>query len=140
MAEVKPRLYEMALNTWSDWLEMQINPSKTKMFFMSHSPFHYGPAVPKIYHCIGKKEPIGDDKYWPSSASRDFMQVVESVIEKLEERGIKIEYMNITQLSGYRVDAHPSVLAGNRSDCLHWCLPGVPDVWNQLLYAYIINS
>ncbi|KAL8528273.1 hypothetical protein ACS0TY_005904 [Phlomoides rotata] len=126
-AEIKPRVYEMALNTWSDWLEMQINPSKTKMFFMSHSPFHYGPAVPKIYHCIGKKEPIGDDKYWQSCGSRDLMQVVESMIEKLEERG-------------YRVDAHPGVIAKNESDCLHWCLPGVPDVWNQLLYAYIINS
>jgi hypothetical protein len=22
-------------------------------------------------------------------------------------------------------------------DCSHWCLPGVPDSWNELLYAQI---
>ncbi|KAL8521577.1 hypothetical protein ACS0TY_011921 [Phlomoides rotata] len=40
--EINPRLYEIALNTWSEWLEMQINTNKTKMFFMSPSPYHYG--------------------------------------------------------------------------------------------------
>lgn len=34
------RRYEMGLNTWSDWLEFNINRTKTKLFFMSLSPFH----------------------------------------------------------------------------------------------------
>ncbi|CAI5998317.1 unnamed protein product, partial [Closterium sp. NIES-64] len=25
-------------------------------------------------------------------------------------------------------------------DCVHWCLPGVPDTWNELLYAELIRS
>ncbi|KAI9114036.1 hypothetical protein K1719_015287 [Acacia pycnantha] len=25
----------------------------------------------------------------------------------------------------------------NASDCLHWCLPGIPDTWNELLVALI---
>ena len=80
------------------------------------------------------------------------MEIVESTIEKLEERGVKVEYMNITQLSGYREDAHPSIYRPfanfalrditpeKYADCLHWCLPGVPDIWNQILYAYIMKS
>lgn len=36
------RQYEIVLNTWSEWLEMNINRSKTKIFFMSPSPFHFG--------------------------------------------------------------------------------------------------
>lgn len=84
----------------------------------------------------------------------EMMHVVESVIKKLETRGLKVEYLNITQLSDYRIDAHPSIyrkfhsppneeqLADPKSyaDCVHWCLPGLPDIWNQILYSYIINS
>ena len=35
-----PRAYEMALNTWSDWLEVHVNRSKTQVFFVSMSPTH----------------------------------------------------------------------------------------------------
>ncbi|KAL9162306.1 hypothetical protein ABFS82_07G081400 [Erythranthe guttata] len=38
---MKLRLYEMALNTWSDWLEININRTKTKSFFTSLSPGHF---------------------------------------------------------------------------------------------------
>ena len=32
--------YEMALKTWSDWLENHVNPNKTRVFFVSLSPAH----------------------------------------------------------------------------------------------------
>lgn len=35
-----PRAYEMALNTWSQWLEIHVNRSKTELFFVSMSPTH----------------------------------------------------------------------------------------------------
>ncbi|KAK4406930.1 protein trichome birefringence-like 6 [Sesamum angolense] len=44
--------------------------------------------------------------------------------------------------SHFRPDAHPSIY-GRKSvnpgveDCSHWCLPGVPDTWNELLYYYL---
>lgn len=25
-------------------------------------------------------------------------------------------------------------------DCSHWCLPGVPDTWNELLYAHLLSK
>lgn len=34
------RVYEMALRTWSDWLEVHINRNKTNLFFVSMSPTH----------------------------------------------------------------------------------------------------
>lgn len=34
------RAYEMALSTWSDWLEVHVNRSKTRLFFVSLSPTH----------------------------------------------------------------------------------------------------
>ncbi|EYU41955.1 hypothetical protein MIMGU_mgv11b017857mg [Erythranthe guttata] len=104
--------------------------------------------------CYKETEPNWDEKYWPSGANRGMMEIVESTIEKLSKRGVKVEYLNITQLSAYREDGHPSVhrtfwnaISKEQlknitlfADCMHWCLPGVPDVWNQILYSYIINS
>ncbi|GFP92775.1 protein trichome birefringence-like 34 [Phtheirospermum japonicum] len=162
------RPLEIALSTWSDWLEMNINRTKTKLFFMSLSPFHFKYAY-KIFfndvscsgeswdveqNCYNQTEPILKEDYWGIATSRDVMGIVESTIQKLEERGVKVEYLNITHLSDYRKDAHPSIyrefphtisakqLANPKSysDCMHWCLPGLPDVWNQILYSYIINS
>ncbi|KAG8377070.1 hypothetical protein BUALT_Bualt09G0130000 [Buddleja alternifolia] len=153
--EMKLRRYEIALTTWSDWLEMNINRKKTKLFFMSASPYRSGDTLwGTDPGCHWKTEPTFDESYWASSANRSMMSIAESTIKKLEKRGVKVEYLNITQLSGYREDAHPSTYRtfwklrsreqfkdpNVYSDCLHWCLPGVPDVWNEILYAYIMKS
>lgn len=46
------RSYELALQTWSDWLETQIDRAKTKLFFISMSPTHerYTPLVTTYYN------------------------------------------------------------------------------------------
>ena len=57
---------------------------------------------------------------------------------------------DITNISGLRRDGHPSVynrdmaqqqvnqnIRDHGSDCSHWCLPGVPDTWNQMLTAIL---
>ncbi|KAI9182364.1 hypothetical protein LWI28_024639 [Acer negundo] len=47
-----------------------------------------------------------------------------------------------------RKDGYPSLYnqspeAGPRplhiQDCSHWCLPGVPDSWNELLYVLFLK-
>ncbi|KAI4308050.1 hypothetical protein L6164_031168 [Bauhinia variegata] len=61
--------------------------------------------------------------------------VLEKILAPLKKA---VHLLNITLLSQYRKDGHPSVygLGGMRgNDCTHWCLPGVPDTWNLLLYA-----
>ncbi|KAL6508067.1 hypothetical protein OROGR_024262 [Orobanche gracilis] len=153
--EMRYRRYEMALNTWSDWLELNINRNKTKLFFMSLSPFHsHGESWDVEQNCYNETEPIMRKDYWGIATDRGMMEIVESTIRKLEKRGVKVEYLNITNLSDYRKDGHPSIYRKfahppseeqlatpeSYSDCSHWCLPGVPDVWNQILFSYIINS
>lgn len=60
---------------------------------------------------------------------------------------IDIDILNITQMTAQRRDGHQSLYylgpAGpaplHRQDCSHWCLPGVPDIWNELLYAFFLR-
>ncbi|XP_068645688.1 protein trichome birefringence-like 13 [Aristolochia californica] len=46
--------------------------------------------------------------------------------------------LDITRMSEFRADAHPSTAGGKKhEDCMHWCLPGITDTWNDLLVAYL---
>ncbi|KAL8039061.1 hypothetical protein ABFS82_10G011000 [Erythranthe guttata] len=152
--QMKLRLYEMALNTWSDWLEINVNRTRTKLFFTSLSPSHFHGESWNGENCYNVTEPISKQDYWGIETDADMMHIAESTIRKLEKQGLKVEYLNITHLSDYRKDAHPSIYKEflpppneeqlsnpkSYSDCVHWCLPGVPDVWNQIIYDYIIKS
>lgn len=68
--------------------------------------------------------------------------ILEQVVKQMKT---PVTVLNITNLSGLRIDGHPSVYGQNPSkgtptsiqDCSHWCLPGVPDTWNELLYFYL---
>lgn len=55
-----------------------------------------------------------------------------------------VNILNVTYMTEFRKDGHPSshrepgTPANAPQDCSHWCLPGVPDTWNQLLYAQLL--
>jgi hypothetical protein len=57
-----------------------------------------------------------------------------------------VSMLNVTQMTAQRKDGHLSVYLSpsgpvprNKQDCSHWCLPGVPDTWNELLYALVMG-
>lgn len=66
--------------------------------------------------------------------------IVERIVQKIRK---KVRLLNVTYLSQLRKDGHPSAYGfggPNATDCSHWCLPGVPDTWNHLLYASLFNN
>jgi len=87
--------------------------------------------------CKGETEPVPGPMY-PSSLP-PAVAVVDEVLSRMP---VKVELLNITRLSQLRKDGHPSVygIDGDKgNDCSHWCLPGVPDTWNQLWYAMLAH-
>jgi hypothetical protein len=78
----------------------------------------------------------------------------EAAAKKKKRRRQVMHVLNVTLMTAQRRDGHPSVYnvvrlpspAGvqaqvmRAADCSHWCLPGVPDAWNELLYALILRS
>lgn len=73
------------------------------------------------------------------------------MLEKsVESVKMPLYYLNVTRMSNYRRDAHPSIYRKpnmseeekiefkTHQDCSHWCLPGVPDTWNQLMFAQLL--
>lgn len=104
-------------------------------------------------NCYNETEPILDEGFVGSGLDRGMIEVAENAVRELQSKGLKVQYVNITNLSDRRKEAHPSIYRkqwkpptekelanpSSYSDCVHWCLPGVPDIWNQLLYAYILQ-
>lgn len=97
--------------------------------------------------CHKETEPIFKKAYLKKYPSK--MKVLHHVLHNMTTPVI---YMNISRLTDYRKDGHPSIyrkeyktveeqMAGvHAQDCSHWCLPGVPDTWNELLYASLLKS
>ncbi|RRT61251.1 hypothetical protein B296_00044355 [Ensete ventricosum] len=76
-----------------------------------------------------------------------------------EERVVRsmrlpVSFVSITAMSELRKDAHTAVHTlrqgklltaeqqadpANYADCIHWCLPGLPDTWNEFLFARIAS-
>lgn len=150
------RAYEMALNTWSEWLEFHVNRTKTQLFFMSLSPTHlrgeeWGLGTGQ--NCYNETDMIMEEGHWGSGSDPRLMRAVEAAVDGLKTRGVTVKILNITQLSEYRKEAHPTIYRKqwvpltekeisnpvSYADCAHWCLPGVPDTWNELLYAYLFH-
>ncbi|XWS10945.1 hypothetical protein CRYUN_Cryun38cG0041900 [Craigia yunnanensis] len=146
--------YKIALETWENWLESNINPHLQKVFFMSMSPTHlwsweWKPGSNE--NCFNESYPI-QGSYWGTGSNLAIMEIIDDILQELK---INVTFLNITQLSEYRKDAHTTVFGERRgklltkeqradpknfADCIHWCLPGVPDTWNEILFAYLLQS
>ncbi|XP_015089580.1 protein trichome birefringence-like 3 [Solanum pennellii] len=144
--------YRVALRTWANWIDSTIDPSKTKVFFTTMSPSHqknkeWGNI--NGIRCFNETRPVTKKGHWGNGSNKEMMNVVASVMRRMK---VPVTVLNVTQLSEYRIDAHTSIygeLQGKLltdeqradplhfADCIHWCLPGVPDTWNQLLFAYL---
>ncbi|KAK9086328.1 hypothetical protein Syun_028722 [Stephania yunnanensis] len=136
------KAYNKALETWAQWVDTNINSTKTKVFFRGYSASHFkGGQWSSGGNCDGETSPITEDAHL--SPYPQMMNILESVLEKMKT---PVFYLNITKMTDYRKDGHPSIyrqpetqrVPGMFQDCSHWCLPGVPDAWNELLYAALL--
>jgi len=127
---------------WNSITKMQYN-------FLACRSWEWNPGSEG--NCFNESEPI-KGPYWGAGTSLEIMRIVEETLEDLK---IDVTFLNITQLSDLRKDAHTSVYTEkkgklltkeqqadpkNFADCIHWCLPGVPDTWNEILYAHLLQE
>ncbi|XP_047973359.1 protein YLS7-like [Salvia hispanica] len=121
----------------------------------SFSPDHYeGGAWNTGGSCTGKERPLegaivenGFTNIMHEKQVNGFNRAVEKKTNKS-----KLKLMDITEAFSYRHDGHPGPYRSpdpNKitkrgpdgkpppQDCLHWCMPGPVDTWNELVYEII---
>ncbi|CAN7121210.1 unnamed protein product [Brassica rapa subsp. narinosa] len=93
-------------------------------------------------HCREAKKLL-NQTFKPSYSGKNI--ILEEVHKQMKT---PVTLLNVSGLSQYRIDAHPSIFGAKpenqRSqtvqDCSHWCLPGVPDTWNHFLYLHLLHK
>ncbi|KAF8006842.1 hypothetical protein BT93_K0992 [Corymbia citriodora subsp. variegata] len=137
--------FRSSLQTWKLWAERNLDLERSHVFFRSYSPVHYSHGSwNKGGQCNISKEP-----QYNSTRPRPeplYNPLIYEVIKDMGERSNgKVHFLNITHLTEFRNDGHPSshrepgTSPTAPQDCSHWCLPGVPDTWNELLYAQLVS-
>ncbi|KAJ3669022.1 hypothetical protein LUZ60_010972 [Juncus effusus] len=148
--------YGRVLHTWANWINHNVDPKRTQVFFMSISPLHLNPHVwgnVNGIKCAKETGPIinfSDPLYLGTDWNMFDMQA--NVSRQIKR--VPVTFVDVTTMSEYRKDGHTSVYTIRQgklltpeqkadpqtyADCIHWCLPGVPDIWNLLLYTRIMS-
>ncbi|KAH7294130.1 hypothetical protein KP509_28G058000 [Ceratopteris richardii] len=136
--------FAKSMQTWRKWVAANIDPSKTRVFFRTYAPAHFiGGTWKTGGTCDNETEPYEERtkferEFWTNGP----------LLKQVEALSGKVHLLDITKLSSFRKDAHSSIyyVESNqprpfrRQDCSHWCLPGLPDTWNHLLYATLISA
>ncbi|XVE70726.1 hypothetical protein DITRI_Ditri10aG0093900 [Diplodiscus trichospermus] len=117
------------------WIDSQLpKHPHLKVFYRSISPRHF---VNGDWNTGGSC-----DNTAPMSIGKEVLQEESSDYSAASAvRGTGVKLLDITALSQVRDEGHISRFSITASpgvqDCLHWCLPGVPDTWNEILFAQI---
>ncbi|KAI5018659.1 hypothetical protein ZWY2020_043547 [Hordeum vulgare] len=126
--------FKMALQTWASWVEKRVDLNRTHVFFRTYEPSHWSDLNQTICEVTEKPSPEakGNDK-------SEFGDILGDVVASMN---VPITVLNVTLMGAFRTDAHvgawsypPTIL-----DCSHWCLPGVPDAWNELVFSYLFTN
>ncbi|PON31249.1 Trichome birefringence-like family [Parasponia andersonii] len=135
--------YRRSIETVVDWVNTQVNTKKTRVFFRTFAPSHFSGGNWKHGgRCHMEILPdLGPLKGTVSSH-------LEIVSDVFSQKPNSLEVLNVTNMAMRRNDGHPSIYnkppenqsASHGQDCSHWCLPGLPDSWNELLYAIFLKQ
>lgn len=134
---------DSALKYMISFVEGRMKPS-ARIFFRTQSPRHFeggdwdqGGSCPRLHPLL----PQDVEKLFSLENNRTNVEarvVNQHLYKALNHSGFKI--LDITHMSEFRADAHPSTAGGKKhDDCMHWCLPGITDTWNDLFIAHLID-
>ncbi|XP_019708331.1 protein trichome birefringence-like 8 [Elaeis guineensis] len=133
------------LRTVREWALRNLKQENSYFFFRSYAPSHYSNGTwDNAGSCHTDSAP--ETKASALELEPWNNEVISDMIEEMKGDGRKlVQLLNITYSTGFRKDGHPSshrepgTPADAPQDCSHWCLPGVPDMWNELLYAHLLS-
>lgn len=129
-----PVAYNATVHNVVEWMSTAIEGTEKVVYYRSLSPRHFR---------------NGD---WNTGGSCDTIRFEG---EKQVQEGLRVDpnaesavmgsnvnLLNITSLSLERGETHVSKYGGGTGgqDCLHWCLPGIPDTWNEILFAELATK
>ncbi|KAK2390548.1 protein trichome berefringence [Trifolium repens] len=126
--------FKTTLLTWASWVEKKINTNRTRVFFRTYESSHWSGNNHNA--CKVTKRP------WKRTNGKDQSPVSDMIKRVVKNMSVPVTVLNVTPMDAYRSDGHVGTWSDNPSvpDCSHWCLPGVPDMWNEILFSYLLQK
>ncbi|KAM7278519.1 hypothetical protein ACFE04_005653 [Oxalis oulophora] len=143
--------YRRSILTVFNWIRSEVDTNKTQVVFRTYAPVHFrGGNWKSGGTCHLETLPELGSSLVPSETWAQFKIPVDVLSAHAEQlRATNLDILNVTLMSARRKDGHSSLYyLGpvespadiHRQDCSHWCLPGVPDSWNELLYSFFLKQ
>ncbi|XP_074561243.1 protein trichome birefringence-like 14 [Curcuma longa] len=122
---------DFAIHSVVKWLDSQLpHHPRLKAFYRSISPRHFFNGEWNSGGTCDNSRPLTGANAVSQDATIDAAAV--SAVN-----GTRVVLLDVTGLSQLRDEGHISKykIKGTEGihDCLHWCLPGIPDTWNEVL-------
>ncbi|WCJ21700.1 TRICHOME BIREFRINGENCE-LIKE 27 [Euphorbia peplus] len=150
--DVLKKALKTTLNTIAERRGSIGNRKGIDVIVTSFSPSHFEGEWDKFGACP-KTEPYKEGEKSVEGMDEEIRQIeVEQVeaakVSSLKYKKVRIEALDVTKISVMRGDGHPGpymypfpfangVSERVQNDCVHWCLPGPIDTWNEILLEMI---
>ncbi|KAG6636626.1 hypothetical protein I3843_11G121000 [Carya illinoinensis] len=128
---------------------------KGLIFFRTSTPDHFENGEWSSGGICPKTAPVKEDEIELKDLNRFLRNIELEEFEKAapeaSRNGVNLKLLDLTLLSLLRPDGHPGVyrefhpFAEDKNikvqtDCLHWCLPGPIDSWNDVIMEMVVNG
>lgn len=128
---------------------------KGTIFYRTATPDHFENGEWFSGGSCKRTKPAKESEFELTELNRILREVELSEFEKASARaskkGVNFKLLDVTPLSLLRPDGHPGPYrffqpfakdkkAKIINDCLHWCLPGPIDSWNDLVMEMMVNG
>ncbi|XVE95633.1 hypothetical protein REPUB_Repub02eG0115100 [Reevesia pubescens] len=126
--------FRTALNTWASWVETSVDRNRTRVFFRTFESSHW--IGRNRNSCKVTRRP------WLKTKGKDQSRISDIIIDVVKKMTTPATVLHVTPMGAFRSDAHVGTWSDNPSvpDCSHWCLPGVPDTWNEILLSMMLSK
>lgn len=134
-----PEGLDLTLKHMITFVNKAMRPNGLK-FFSTQSPRHFESGDWNEGGSCQRDQPLSSEEVKEffsldnNGTNIEVRLVNQHLMKALEQSTFRV--LNVTHMSEFRADAHPATTGGKKhDDCMHWCLPGPTDAWNDLLAA-----
>ncbi|CAN6166872.1 unnamed protein product [Urochloa humidicola] len=130
------RAKNLTLHSIARWMDSELaRHPQMKVFLRTISPRHFVNGDWNTGGTCGNTVPLSNGSEVLQDHSID-------IPAETAVKGTRVKLLDITAISKLRDEGHISNSSFKKAstginDCLHWCLPGIPDMWNEILFAQI---
>lgn len=130
-------------------------PHKGLIFFRTSTPDHFEDGKWDTGGTCPRTEPDMEGEMELKELSRTLRSIelrkFEEAASVAETNGVRLMFLDLLRMMQKRPDGHPGPYrhfypfaedenAEVQNDCLHWCLPGPIDAWNDVIMQMLVNG